>query len=135
MGPRILLVDDERGFLDYTSRRLRARGLSVDTATSGAEAIDKVRQVPVDVVVLDILMPGMDGVETLKELKRIRPEVQVVMLTGHGTQETAEQGREHGALFYLLKPADFSSLLSAIDAAFEEGQPAAEAHRGPGENE
>lgn len=119
--PKILLVDDENGFLEYTSRRLRARGLTVETALSGADAIEYVKNNHVDVVVLDILMPEMDGVETLKKIKQIKPDVQVVMLTGHGTQESADQGREHGAAFYLLKPADFGSLLEAIEQAHAQG--------------
>lgn len=119
--PKILLVDDETGFLEYTSRRLRARGLTVETALSGVAAVEYVKSNPVDVVVLDILMPKMDGVETLKTIKQLKPKVQVVMLTGQGTQESADKGREHGAAFYLLKPADFGSLLEAIEQAHAQG--------------
>ena len=117
MQPKVLIVDDSQDFADYTCRRLRARGIRACAVYGGKEAIRLVRQEPIDLVVLDILMPGMDGLETLREIKRIAPTVQVVMLTGNGTEETAERGKTLGAMDYLLKPVEFGDLLGVIECA------------------
>ncbi len=119
MQPKVLIVDDSRDFAEYTGRRLRARGMAVSVVHSGQSAIRKAEREPFDVVLLDILMPGLDGIETLRELKKRDPQLQVVMLTGHGTEDTAEQGKSLGALDYLLKPVAFADLIGAIDRALE----------------
>ena len=117
--PTVLLVDDTKDFVKYSSRRLRARGFEVYHAYSGADALSLVDSHAIDVAVLDILMPGMDGLETLKEIKRRSPEVQVLMLTGHGTTESAREGKKLGAFEYLLKPTAFTVLVAAIERAYQ----------------
>ena len=119
-NPRVLFVDDNRDLVEYTCRRLRARKLKVSIANDGEEAIEVLQRERFDVVVLDILMPGMDGIETLREIKKLDPSVQVVLLTGHGNEKTAATGKELGALDYLLKPTDLGTLLEAIERAFGE---------------
>lgn len=116
-SPSVLLVDDNRDFVKYTARRLEARKMCVDTAFDGEEALNKVRTGCYDVIVLDILMPGMTGIDTLKEIKKLDSSALVVLLTGHGTEETAAMGKRLGAFDYLLKPAEFGSLLEAIERA------------------
>ncbi len=113
----ILLVDDMNDLVEYTSRRLRSRGMEVSVALSGEEALQVIRSGTIDVVILDILMPGMDGFETLRELKRVASEVPVVILTGQATEAAAVEGKALGAFEHLLKPVEFSVLLSAIDRA------------------
>lgn len=109
---RILLVDDETPFIEALSKRLSKRDLLVLTATSGPEALDKLKtELPVDVVVLDVKMPGMDGIETLKAIKTDYPLVEVIMLTGHATVDSAIEGLKQGALDYLMKPCDMDILL------------------------
>ncbi len=114
---RVLIVDDEKDFVEMLALRLQDVGQKVSTAHSGQECLDRLRQESVDVVILDILMPGMDGIDTLKEIKKHFPIVEVVMLTGHGTIQTAVEGMKLGAYDYLLKPADFKELLSKLDGA------------------
>ena len=116
----VMLVDDEKEFVEYMSKRLIKRGYRVDVANSGEEALEKIPQHEVDVVVLDILMPGMGGSETLLEIKKQFPHVEVIMLTGHGTIESAVKGLKKGAFDYLLKPCEFDDLTQAIEKAFEQ---------------
>ena len=97
MNTRVLLVDDEEQFVEVLGQRLQGRGFKVDTAFNGDDAIEFINTHEVDVVVLDVLMPGRDGLETLREIKRIRPLIEVIMLTGHGTVETAIQGMKLAA--------------------------------------
>lgn len=120
MDPIILLVDDEERFLRTLSRRLVERNLTVLTASNGMEALDIIRGTPVGVVVLDIRMPGMDGLETLAELRKIRPETQVILLTGHASIDAATDGVRLGAYDYLLKPCVTETLVAKIQAALEE---------------
>ncbi len=117
MSTKVLLVDDEEQFIEVLAQRLETRGFSVNTAFSGADAIAFVEEHDVDVVILDVVMPGMDGIETLRELKRIRPITEVIMLTGHATAETAIQGMKLGAYDYLMKPTDTAELVEKIQAA------------------
>ena len=119
MTQQILFVDDTKDFVEYASKRLRARGYDVTTANCGEEALRVVEARDLDVVILDILMPGMNGVETLSAIKEIKPDLQVVMLTGHGTEESAERGMALGAFEYLLKPVEFGALLEVIGKAME----------------
>ena len=115
----VLIVDDERDFLDTLSKRLTKRKLHVVSASSGAEALEKLAQEVIDVVVLDVRMPHMDGIETLSEIKKLNPSPEVIMLTGHADLEVAVQGMELGAFDYLMKPADIDELLYKIQDAYK----------------
>ncbi len=116
---RVLLVDDETEFLETLVKRLKKRKLDVTSAESGKEALQVLRENPIDVVVLDVRMPDMDGLETLKEIKRIRPSVEVIMLTGHANVEVAMEGMELGAFDYLMKPMDIDELLYKLQDAYK----------------
>lgn len=115
----VLLVDDETDFLDSLTERLSLRSLQVITATSGPEALELLTARPVDVVVLDVRMPGMDGIETIKEIKKSHPLVEVILLTGHASLQASIQGMELGAFDYLLKPAAIDELVYKIQDAFQ----------------
>ena len=116
---RVLLIDDEQDLLDYISKRLRLEGLRVSTATSGARAVELAGEQDFDVAVVDLKMPGMDGIETQHELKRLQPFLQTIVLTGHGSIDAAlESGREH-AFRFLAKPSEHGELIEAIRAAAE----------------
>lgn len=119
MGPTVvLLVDDEVPFVETMTKRLGVRDLTVLTAFSGLEALEKLeKEKSVDVIVLDVKMPGMDGIDTLREIKARYPLVEVVMLTGHGTIETAIEGMKLGAFDYLLKPTNIDQLMAKIQEA------------------
>ena len=114
---RILLVDDEKDFVEMLSLRLDAVGEKVTPAYSGKECLEILEKMDLDVVILDIKMPGMDGIETLKEIKKRFPLVEVIMLTGHGTTKTAVEGMKLGAFDYLLKPAEFNDLVVKLQGA------------------
>ena len=114
---RILLVDDEKDFVEMLSMRLTESGEQVTVAYSGQECLEKLARTEVDVVILDIKMPGMDGIQTLREIKGMFPLVEVILLTGHGTTETAVKGMKLGAFDYLLKPADFEDLSAKLEGA------------------
>ncbi len=111
---RILLVDDEINFLNVLTKRLTRRGFKVTTANNGDEAIQALRSNDFDIVVLDLKMEGMDGIEVLKIFKKMVPDLPVIMLTGHGCQIAAEEGQKYGVLDYLSKPYDFESLIKKI---------------------
>lgn len=116
--PCILLVDDEESFISTMSKRLTKRGLKVFTANSGEEALEKIaRNNEVEVVILDVKMPGMDGEETLREIKKRHPLVEVIMLTGHASVESAIEGMKLGAFDYLMKPCDMDILMAKVDEA------------------
>lgn len=115
----VLLVDDEVEFLDVLVKRLRKRKLSLLSASSGEEALRLVREHPVDVAVLDVKMPGMDGISVLKEIKNINASIEVIMLTGHANVEVALEGMELGAFDYLMKPVDFDELLYKLQDAYK----------------
>ncbi|KPA18129.1 chemotaxis protein CheY [Candidatus Magnetomorum sp. HK-1] len=114
---KILIVDDEKDFVEMLSLRLKEKGEQVFTAASGNECLECLDKHPVDVIILDLKMPGMDGIETLKQIKSKNPLVEVIMLTGHGTAETAVDGMKLGAFDYLIKPSDFDILTQKLDAA------------------
>jgi DNA-binding NtrC family response regulator len=116
---RVLLVDDEEDFVEMLSLRLQEAGEKVSAAYSGEECLDTLAKTHIDVVVLDIKMPGMDGMETLVEIKKRFPLVEVIMLTGHGSAETAVEGMKLGAFDYLMKPAEFEELTSKLQRARE----------------
>jgi DNA-binding NtrC family response regulator len=115
---KLLLVDDERAFLDTMTKRLEKRQIGVWAVYSGTDALDELeKNKGIEVVILDVKMPGMDGMETLVEIKKRFPLVEVVMLTGHATVETAIDGMKLGAFDYLMKPCDIDLLLSKVTAA------------------
>ena len=114
---RVLLVDDEKDFVEMLGLRLEEAGENVTPAHSGQECLQVLEEKEIDVVILDILMPGMDGIATLKEIKRRFPLVEVIMLTGHGTTESAVKGLKLGAFDYLLKPAHFGELTAKLESA------------------
>jgi len=114
---RVLLVDDEKDFVEMLGLRLEEVGEKVFSAHSGQKCLKVLEKTEIDVVILDILMPGMDGIATLKEIKRRFPLVEVIMLTGHGTTESAVQGLKLGAFDYLLKPARFEELTAKLESA------------------
>ena len=118
----LLLVDDEVEFLAPMVKRLKKRNYDVHTATNGKDAVAYVREHPVDLVVLDVQMPGMSGIETLSELKRIDPTIGVVMLTGHANIEAAVAGMELGAFDYLMKPMNFDELVYKLQDVYRDKQ-------------
>lgn len=117
MKVRVLLVDDEKEFVETLAERLEARDYAVATALSGDEALDYLRAKEADVVILDVLMPGLSGIDTLREIKKLRPLTEVIMLTGHATVETAIEGMKLGAYDYLMKPSEISDLVDKINRA------------------
>ncbi|SDU15376.1 sigma-54-dependent transcriptional regulator [Desulfobacula phenolica] len=114
---KVLIVDDEKDFVEMFSLRLEQQGEKVSTAYSGNEALKALEKGGIDVVFLDIRMPGMDGIETLKQIKKLYPIVEVIMLTGHGSTETAVDGMKLGAFDYLMKPADFEDIKTKLENA------------------
>jgi len=115
---KVMLVDDEVPFVETMTKRLKKRDLDVYSAFSGMEALDALGDSPgVEVVILDVKMPGMDGIDTLKEIKRLYPLAEVVMLTGHATVESAIEGMKLGAFDYLMKPCDMDVLLAKVQEA------------------
>ncbi len=115
---KILLVDDEVPFVDTMVKRLSKRDFEIYTAYSGQEALDQLdKHHDIDIAVLDVKMPGMDGIATLKEIKSRFPLVEVIMLTGHGTVESAIDGMKLGAFDYLMKPAEIDDLVEKVKKA------------------
>lgn len=117
-----MLVDDEERFLSSIAKLLSKKGIDAVTATSGAEAIEKLKRQTIHVVILDVKMPGMDGNETLVEIKKLFPMVEVIMLTGHATVEFAVDGLKSGATDYLMKPIGIDDLIQKAEEAFEKRQ-------------
>ena len=115
---KIMLVDDEERFLTTTAKLLSRKGFDIITAVSGEEALEKLLSNDVHVVILDVKMPGMDGIKTLKSIKKLFPLTEVIMLTGHGTVETAVEGLRAGATDYLTKPTDIEELIQKAQEAF-----------------
>ena len=119
MKTRVLIVDDEKEFVDLVSERLTMRDYDVTACYSGEEALETVKKYNFDIVVLDILMPGIDGIETLREIKRIKPLTEVILLTGHAAVDTAIDGMRLGAYDYLTKPCEISDLVTKLDKAHD----------------
>ena len=114
----VMLVDDEAPFVETMTKRLEKRDLRVITAFSGQEALKTLdKHQDVDVVILDVKMPGMDGIETLKKIKSAHPLIEVVMLTAHATVESAIEGMRFGAFDYLMKPCDMDQLMGKVNEA------------------
>ena len=120
MEPSVLLVDDEVAFVETLVKRLAKRDVRVSAAHSGQEALDKLADsgpTKIDVVILDVKMPGMDGLEALARIKEEHPLIEVIMLTGHATVESAIDGMKKGAFDYLMKPCDVDVLLEKLNEA------------------
>jgi DNA-binding NtrC family response regulator len=114
---RVLLVDDEQEFTAVLSQRMQSRGVVVDAVPNGREALEKAKQESYDAVLLDLLMPEMDGIETLKQLLKVNPDLQVILLTGHATVQTGVEAIKLGAMDFLEKPAEIQKLMEKIEQA------------------
>ncbi len=114
---RVMVVDDEKDFNEMLRMSLEEMKYDVTSAHSGQECLEKLASTRMDVIILDIKMPGMDGIETLKEITSHYPLIETIMLTGHGSIDSAVEGMKLGAFDYLLKPADFDDLLVKVEAA------------------
>ena len=119
MDISVLLVDDEKDFAESLADRLILKSFNVKTAFSGAEALNLIKDNDFDVIILDVLMPGKSGIETLKEIKMLKHIPQVIMLTGHATIEAAIQGMKIGAYDYLMKPTENDVLIEKITSAYK----------------
>jgi len=118
MKIKVLLVDDEKDFVETLAQRLEVRDFDVRSSLSGDDALGLIQEHDFDVIVLDVLMPGKDGIETLREIKDIKPLIHIIMLTGHTTVETGIKGMKLGAYDYLIKPADTEYLVDKITKAY-----------------
>jgi len=116
---RVLIVDDEADFVETIVKRLTRRKIAAKGVNRGQAALAALAAEPFDVVILDVKMPGMDGIETLREIKKRHPDTEVVMLTGHASVESGVLGMSLGAFDYLMKPADLDDLVEKIRQAFE----------------
>jgi DNA-binding NtrC family response regulator len=116
---RVLIVDDELDFLETIVKRLKKRKIDATGINSGIKALELLELEHFDVVILDVRMPGMDGIETLKEMKKKRPLLEVILLTGHASIESGMQGMQYGAFDYVMKPADIDDLLEKVREAYE----------------
>ncbi len=114
---RVLLVDDEEDFLETLSSRLEIRGLKVSAVNSGEQAIAEAKQQDYDAIVVDLSMPGIDGLETLKRIKADNPNAEIIMLTGHGSVQSGVEAMKLGAGDFLQKPVELSELMSKIGEA------------------
>jgi DNA-binding NtrC family response regulator len=114
---KVLLVDDDPEFIEVLSQRMEAREVDVETATSGPEAVEKVSGASYDAIILDLSMPGMDGMETLKRLLTDKPDLQVILLTGYATLEKGIEAVKLGAMDFLEKPAEIQKLMEKIEKA------------------
>ncbi len=110
----ILVVDDEHEFLELMNNRLQKRGFTVVAASSGEKALELVQEQSFDAMVLDVKMPGIDGIEVLRRVKQIKPDLPVILLTGHASVEAAMTGVETGAVDYLLKPVPINDLIMRL---------------------
>jgi len=116
---KLLLVDDEARFVETLSKRLTARGYDVEGALSGPEALARLGARPFDVVLLDVWMPGMDGLEVLQQIRRLHPSVRVVLVSGNASITAAVEGIRLGATDYLLKPVEIEDVMAKVEEAFE----------------
>ncbi|MGD0826664.1 MAG: response regulator [Desulfobaccales bacterium] len=116
---KVLIVDDELDFLETIVKRLRARNIEVSGVESGYLALEALDSSSPDVIILDVKMPGMDGIETLREIKKKKPLTEVIMLTGHASVESGIQGMQLGAFDYLMKPVALDELLEKVRQAYE----------------
>lgn len=116
-APRVLIVDDEEELVSALEERLRLRGFTARGVTTGAEALAFLDHEPCDVVLLDVKMPGLGGLEVIRRIKAARPNVEVILLTGHGSAVSVQQGMEAGAFDYLMKPVKIDDLAHTLRAA------------------
>ncbi len=116
---KVLLIDDEQTLVEYLAKRLLREGFTVKATFSGEEAVQTASNENFDVAVVDLKMPGIDGVETQRRLKEIQPFLQCIVLTGHGSIESALESGKHDAYKYLLKPIDYDELVETIKEAYE----------------
>jgi len=116
---KVLLIDDEQTLLEYLSKRLLREGFIIKATFSGEEAVEVATNDNFDVAVVDLKMPGIDGVETQKRLHDVQPFLQCIVLTGHGSVETALESGQEDAFQYLLKPIDYEVLVKTIKDAYE----------------
>ena len=119
-GERVLLVDDEEEFIKTLSERMQARGFQATTATSGVDAMKQVDAHNYDAIILDMQMPGMDGIETLRRMLEKNPDLQVILLTGYGSVQKSVEAMKIGAVDFLEKPADIEALVARIKEAGNE---------------
>lgn len=117
---KVLLVDDEVDFVETLAQRLKMRGLIVDAVYDGEQALSFIKKIEPDVIVLDLKMPGLHGIEVLREIKNLKPNIQVIILTGHGTEKDEEEAKRLGGFDFLRKPADIDLLVAKIKEAFME---------------
>jgi DNA-binding NtrC family response regulator len=116
---RVLFVDDETDFRETLIKRMQKRGVAAFGVPSGEEALSWLQQQAADIVVLDVRMPGMDGIQTLRAIKRDHPLLEVILLTGHASLEIAREGMQLGAFDYLMKPIDIDELLYKLEDAYQ----------------
>ncbi len=116
---KLLIVDDEIEFATTLAERMELRGIETQTANNGQEALEKVYFSPPDIVILDLKMPDMNGLEVLQGIKVLHPAIEVIMLTGHGSTASGIEGKEKGAFDYIMKPVDLNDLLEKIKLAYE----------------
>lgn len=116
---KVLLVDDEDEMVSTLAERLSLRGIDADWVTCGEDAVNHVTEEKYDIVVLDVKMPGMGGLETMERIQKIQPETKIIFLTGHGSASDREACIEAGACFYLMKPTNIEVLIEKINEALE----------------
>jgi two-component system OmpR family response regulator len=116
---KVMIVDDEEDFLETIVKRLKARGIDTTGVESGYKALELLEGDHFDVVILDVKMPGLGGIETLREMKKKKPLVEVIMLTGHASVESGIQGMQLGAFDYVMKPVALDELLEKVRQAYE----------------
>lgn len=117
---KVLLVDDEVDFVNTLGQRLKMRELIVDAVYDGEQALSYIKKTEPDVIVLDLKMPGLYGIEVLREIKKFNKNIQVIVLTGHGTEKDEEDARKLGGFDFLRKPADIDLLVAKIKEAYSE---------------
>lgn len=117
---KVLLVDDEVEFVNTLGQRLKMRELHVDTVYDGHQALSFIKKTEPDVIVLDLKMPGLYGIDVLREIKKINKNIQVIVLTGHGTDADEVEARKLGGFDFLRKPADIDLLVAKINEAYFE---------------
>jgi len=116
-GMRVLLVDDEEELVETIAERLELRGIVAETVTNGEEALQRVLEKPFDVVLLDVKMPGLGGMEVLKLIRMQRPNTQVILITGHASVENGDRRLLEGAFYFIVKPVDIEVLVDKMKEA------------------